>query len=104
MRTVVTQTHGRRCFRTGREVEDRHTCRLAEEIVEQCQGVREVHNNLKPRRGLMDKIGAALSERGDREVDRTTGHEGTATTDMSSADTSAASRGRSATSGAGATT
>ncbi|MGN6393496.1 MAG: BON domain-containing protein [Gemmatimonadales bacterium] len=33
-------------------VDDRHTKRLAEEVVERCSGVNEVHNQLQARRGL----------------------------------------------------
>lgn len=66
------------------EVEDRRARRLAEELVEQCQGVRDVHNELKARRGLMASIGDALgvgdggraADRADREIGRTTGREG----------------------------
>lgn len=50
------------------ETEDRRSKRLVEEIVEQCQGVREVHNNIKARRGLLGSIGTALS--GESESDR----------------------------------
>lgn len=41
------------------EVEDRRAKRLAEEIVEQCPGVRDVHNQLRARRGLLGAVASA---------------------------------------------
>lgn len=38
------------------EVEDRKARRHAEEVVERCAGVRDVHNHLKARRGLLGSI------------------------------------------------
>ena len=62
------------------EVEDRRARRLAEEIVEGVRGVRDVHNELRARRGLMagiaDALGMGGSDRdragGDRDVPRPT--------------------------------
>lgn len=80
------------------EVEDRRSKRRIEEIVEHCAGVRDVHNNLKARRGLMERMADALGmggstdegrTRSDRDVttntmtasqDRTTGGMGVGTT------------------------
>ena len=41
------------------EVEDRRTKRLVEEIVEHLPGVRDVHNELKARRGLLGAVASA---------------------------------------------
>jgi hypothetical protein len=43
------------------EVEDRRAKRLAEEIVEHCPGVRDVHNELRARRGLFGAIADAAT-------------------------------------------
>ncbi|HEX6533250.1 MAG TPA: BON domain-containing protein [Gemmatimonadaceae bacterium] len=54
---------------TGR-VDDRHEKRLAEDIVEACSGVTDVHNQLR--------VGRAGSSRAEREVGRTPEQEGRA--------------------------
>lgn len=63
------------------QVEDKHAKRLAEDIAEEVFGVREIHNQLRVRRGLMSRLFGSgeeeeSSDRGDREVRRTTTREG----------------------------
>jgi hypothetical protein len=59
------------------EVEDRRSRRLAEEIVEHVRGVRDVHNELRARRGLMaglaDALGMGSGDRDRADVTRS-GH------------------------------
>jgi phage-related tail protein len=52
-------------------VDDRQSKRLAEDIVEQCSGVAEVHNQIRLNRG-----GGGSSSMTDREVTRSTEREG----------------------------
>ena len=51
-------------------VEDRRDKRLAEDIAERVPGVNEVHNQLRPRKGIGEKIAEMLTGRSDREGDR----------------------------------
>ena len=44
------------------EVEDRRTKRLVEDIVEQLSGVRDVHNQIKARRGLLGAVASAAMD------------------------------------------
>ena len=44
------------------EVEDRRSKRLAEEIVERLPGVRDVHNELRARRGLLGDVASAARD------------------------------------------
>jgi hypothetical protein len=48
-------------------VEDRRGKRLAEDIAESVPGVNEVHNQLRPRKGIGEKISELLSRGSDRD-------------------------------------
>jgi hypothetical protein len=48
-------------------VEDRRDKRLAEDIAESVPGVNEVHNQLRPRKGIGEKISELLSRGSDRD-------------------------------------
>ena len=54
---------------------DRHQKRLAEDIAENVQGVKDVHNQLKANKGLMQEVGDKIMGR-DTE---THGHAGSGT-------------------------
>lgn len=54
------------------EVEERRDKRLAEDIAERVSGVTEVHNQLKARKGLGQKLSDLLTGGSDREGDRDT--------------------------------
>jgi hypothetical protein len=47
------------------DVEDRRTKRHAEDLVERCAGVNDVHNQLRVKRGLGQKISELLGGRSD---------------------------------------
>jgi len=52
-------------------VEDRRQKRMAEEAVESCQGVKDVHNHLKAKQGFMSSLfGGDDSEKDRNEKDR----------------------------------
>jgi hypothetical protein len=51
-------------------VEDRRDKRLAEDIAESVPGVNEVHNQLRPRKGIGDKISEMLKGGSDHDRDR----------------------------------
>jgi hypothetical protein len=90
------------------DVDDRHAKRLAEDVAEQVPGVRDVHNELKARHGLLDRLlGRSESDRESSRSDRdvTPGaqrEKASATSGTSSGtSTSGATSGSSTTSGSG---
>jgi osmotically-inducible protein OsmY len=60
-------------------VEDRRAKRLAEDVVERVSGVNEVHNQLRARRGLGQKIADMLTGSGDDDRNRETSQGGSST-------------------------
>jgi osmotically-inducible protein OsmY len=56
-------------------VEDRRDKRLAEDIAESVPGVNQVHNQLRPRKGIGEKISELLSGGSDRDRDREGGRD-----------------------------
>jgi hypothetical protein len=48
-------------------VDDRRTKRHAEDLVERCAGVNDIHNQLRVKRGLGQKISGLLGRRSDEE-------------------------------------
>ncbi|HEU4697683.1 MAG TPA: BON domain-containing protein [Gemmatimonadales bacterium] len=51
-------------------VDSRDAKRRAEDLAEQCSGVREVHNQLRVKRGLMERLFGGGEDEHDREHDR----------------------------------